>query len=151
MSIKNIYDYIVIGAGTSGGIIAKELTDDKCTSVLVLEAGTNMTKELSSPSFETAAYLASDNKFSFNTLSKIEQNLGRQLRFWSDRAIGGSSEHNFMYAVRGSRNLYDEWANLAGNQWSYENISSLFKQIDFTNVDLFHVLLTDQIFATHSH
>ncbi|WP_421155840.1 hypothetical protein [Peribacillus simplex] len=45
----NIFDYIVIGAGTAGGVIAKELTDDKSTSVLVLEAGTNMTNELSNP------------------------------------------------------------------------------------------------------
>lgn len=48
----NIFDYIVIGAGTAGGVIAKKLTDDKRTSVLVLEAGTNLTNELSSPSLE---------------------------------------------------------------------------------------------------
>ena len=46
---KNTFDYIVIGAGTAGGVIAKKLSDDKSTSVLVLEPGTNMVKELSSP------------------------------------------------------------------------------------------------------
>lgn len=123
---NNIFDYIVIGAGTAGGIIAKELTDDKRASVLVLEAGTNMTNELSSPSLETAANLASDNKFSFNILSITEPIIGRQLPLLGGRVIGGSSEHNFMYAVRGSSNLYDEWANLVGDQWSYENVSPLF-------------------------
>lgn len=72
-----IFDYIVIGAGTAGGIIAKELTDDIKTSVLVLEAGTNMTKEKSSPSLERALILSSDNKSSFNILSKLEPALGR--------------------------------------------------------------------------
>ncbi|WP_308160465.1 MULTISPECIES: GMC family oxidoreductase [unclassified Bacillus (in: firmicutes)] len=123
---KTIFDYIVIGAGTAGGVIAKKLTDDKRTSVLVLEAGTNIPNP--SPSIEEANALANDNKLSFNALSQIEENIGRQLKLWSGRVIGGSSQHNFMGAVRGSRNLYDEWASLVGNQWSYDNIRSLFKQ-----------------------
>lgn len=121
---NNIFDYIIIGAGTAGGIIAKELTDDQKTSVLVLEAGTNMPNP--SPSIATANALANDNKLSFNALSKLEQSIGRQLEMWSGRVIGGSSQHNFMTAVRGSRDLYDKWANLVGDQWSYENIRSLF-------------------------
>lgn len=120
------FDYIVIGAGTAGGVIAKELTDDKKTSVLVLEAGTNMPN--SSPSIATADVLANDNRLSFNMLSNAEPNIGHQLRLRNGRVIGGSSQHNFMLAVRGSRNLYDEWAKLVGNQWSYESVRSLFKQ-----------------------
>jgi choline dehydrogenase len=126
--MKKSYDYIVIGAGTAGGIIAKKLTDDKSTSVLVLEAGTNKTKELSSPSGGTALTLSSDNKFSFNIDSKLQKTIGRQLLLSGGRVIGGSSEHNAMYAVRGSRNLYDKWANLVGSQWSYRNVRSLFKK-----------------------
>ncbi|MCU6709064.1 GMC family oxidoreductase [Paenibacillus sp. J5C_2022] len=126
MSDKHIFDYIVIGAGTAGGVIAKELTDDMETSVLVLEAGTRTTN--SSPSLETANALSSDHKLSFNTLSSLEANISRQLKLSGGRVIGGSSQHNFMYAVRGSRNLYNEWAKLVGNQWSYKSIRSLFKQ-----------------------
>ena len=128
MSTKKPFDYIVIGAGTAGGVIAKELTDDKRTSVLVLEAGTNLTNELSSPSRPTSSALSTDNRFSFNILSKTQPTINSQLRLASGRAIGGSSEHNAMYAVRGSRNLYDEWADLVGSQWSYKNIRSLFKK-----------------------
>nr|WP_191561606.1 GMC family oxidoreductase N-terminal domain-containing protein [Metabacillus idriensis] len=61
---KKHFDYIVIGAGTAGGIIAKELTDDKRTSVLVLEAGTNMVAAFSDPSRAASGLLSSDNKFS---------------------------------------------------------------------------------------
>lgn len=125
MSKKYIFDYIVIGAGTAGGVIAKKLTDDKKTSVLVLEAGTNMPN--SSPSILTAANLASDNRLSFNTLSKTEETIGRQLRLLGGRVIGGGSQHNFMAAVRGSRDLYDAWAQLVeSNAWSYDSIRSLF-------------------------
>ncbi|MCC8434574.1 GMC family oxidoreductase [Brevibacillus sp. M2.1A] len=120
------YDYIVIGAGTAGGVIAKELTDDKKTSVLVLEAGTNMPNP--SASLEAAVNMADDNKLSFIAVSKIEQAIGRQLPLWSGRVIGGSSEHNFMYAVRGSRQLYDQWAKLVGDQWGYDHLRSLFKK-----------------------
>ena len=124
---KLIYDYIIIGAGTAGGIIAKELTDDKCTSVLVLEEGTNMTQELSSGSNVGASALNTDNKYSFNMLTKLEPAIGnRQLRISSGRAIGGSSEHNAMYAVRGSEEYYDELARLFGPQWSYNSVRPLF-------------------------
>lgn len=124
----NYFDYIVIGAGTAGGVIAKELTDNKYTSVLTLEAGTNMTNELSTPSRAVSAQLASDNRYSFNILSKTEDVIHRQLRMSGGRAIGGSSEHNAMYAVRGSRELYDAWADLVGPQWSYNSIRDLFKK-----------------------
>lgn len=127
MPTKNIFDYIVIGAGTAGGVIAKELSDDKTTTVLVLEAGTNMVKELSSPSGAVSGILASDNSHSFNMLTNAEPSIGnQQLRISSGRTIGGSSEHNAMYAVRGSSELYDEWAHTVGSQWSYNNVCSLF-------------------------
>ncbi|MFJ8262939.1 GMC family oxidoreductase [Rummeliibacillus sp. NPDC094406] len=123
---KNVFDYIVIGAGTTGGVIAKQLTDDNITSLLVLEAGTNMKNE--SPSIETAEIRANDNKLSFNVLSQIAENIVRQIRLRAGRVIGGSSQHNFMAAVRGSRELYNEWARIVGNnEWKYDNISSLFK------------------------
>ncbi|SHK17234.1 choline dehydrogenase [Anaerocolumna jejuensis DSM 15929] len=127
MSYKKIYDYIIIGAGTAGGIIAKELTDDKCTSALVLEAGTNMTKELSGASNVGAGVFNADNKFSFNMLTKLEPTIGnRQLRISSGRTIGGSSEHNAMYAVRGSKKYYDEIGGTFGPQWNYNSLRPLF-------------------------
>ncbi|MEH6850973.1 GMC family oxidoreductase N-terminal domain-containing protein, partial [Bacillus pseudomycoides] len=120
------FDYIVIGAGTAGGVIAKELTDDKSTSVLVLDAGANMTNELSSASITDAIHLASDNKFTFNVTSNLEKIIERPLFSQNGRGIGGSSNINNMYAVRGSKELYDKWGELVGDQWSYNKIRSLF-------------------------
>ncbi|MEH7332063.1 GMC family oxidoreductase [Neobacillus drentensis] len=126
---KKIFDYIIIGAGTAGGIIANKLTETHHTSVLVLEAGTNMTQELSSPNIAVALANATDNRHSFNVATILEQSIGRQLITESGRAIGGSSEHNAMYAVRGSSDLYDAWANLSGNPlWSYNSLLPLFRE-----------------------
>lgn len=54
---KTVFDYIVIGAGTAGGIVAKKLTDDRNTSVLVLEHGINSTAQLNNPSVLNAINL----------------------------------------------------------------------------------------------
>lgn len=123
----DIFDYIVIGAGTAGGVVAKKLTDDHKTSVLVLEPGINSTALLSDPDILDAILLGSDNKYAFNLISKIEPSLGRQLVTVNGRVIGGSSEVNDMYAVRGSKELYDEWAALTyERQWKYKKDLSLF-------------------------
>jgi choline dehydrogenase len=127
MSDNKIFDYIVVGAGTAGGIIAKELTDNRCTSVLILETGTNMMQELSDASNTGASVFNNDNKYSFNMLTKLQPAIGnRQLRISSGRTIGGSSEHNAMYAVRGSRKYYDELGSIFGPQWSYDSLRPLF-------------------------
>ncbi|MEM5606723.1 hypothetical protein AAHB51_29960 [Bacillus cereus] len=78
----------MIGAGTAGGVIAKELTDDKSTSVLVLEAGTNMTNELSNPSVLAAINTTRGNRFSFNVTSELESTIARTLIATNGRAIG---------------------------------------------------------------
>jgi choline dehydrogenase len=124
---QKVFDYIIIGAGTAGGVIAKELSDDRHNSVLVLEAGTNMTKELSNPDLLVSLFNSTDNRISFNVATKLQSNIGRQLILGSGRVIGGSSEHSAMLTVRGSSDLYNAWAALVGdNQWSYNVISSLF-------------------------
>lgn len=130
MSLKKdqkVFDYIVIGAGTAGGVIAKELSDDRHTSVLVLEAGTNMTTELSNPDLLVSLFNSTDNRISFNVATRLQPKIGRQLIIGSGRAIGGSSEHSAMLTVRGSSDLYNTWEALVGdNRWSYNSISSLF-------------------------
>ena len=86
-----------------------------------------MTEELSSPNLIVSILNAADNRHSFHVTTIIEQTLGRQLITQSGRVIGGSSEHNQMLAVRGSRDLYDVWAQLVDNNaWNYDSIRSLF-------------------------
>jgi choline dehydrogenase len=83
-------------------------------------------KDLRGASNPGASVFNNDNKYSFNMLTKIQPVLGRQLRVSGGRAIGGGSEHNAMYAVRGSREYYDEIGNVFGQQWSYISVEPLF-------------------------
>lgn len=127
--MTKIFDYIIIGAGTAGSILANKLSQDGCTSVLVLEAGTNLVEEESTPSIIEARDMATNNKFSDQVLSNEEPQTGnRQFILWSGRQIGGSSSHNFFLAVRGSRELYDSWIPFGGEQWSYNHLLPLFKE-----------------------
>ncbi|WP_462410308.1 GMC family oxidoreductase [Neobacillus sp. Marseille-QA0830] len=126
---NKVFDYIVIGAGTAGGVIAKKLTDDPHTSVLVLETGVNSTAHQSSPYIFDAVASASDNKFAFNYQSSLEPSLQRQLATVNGRVIGGGSEVNYMLAVRGSKELYDQWRDLTGeHRWGYREIRQLFME-----------------------
>ena len=66
------FDYIIIGAGTSGATLAKLLTDDGKTSVLLLEAGTDLRDEESDPSFFGSFLLSGQNKFSYQLFTGFE-------------------------------------------------------------------------------
>lgn len=126
-SKDGIFDYIIIGGGTSGGILAKKLTDDGVTSVLVLESGTNLTRETTSPKYAEAVRLSNNNRYGYQMFSNSPV-FNRQSKYGGGRLIGGSSDVNGMYAVRGSKALYDEWASLVGSNWSYESVLPLFKE-----------------------
>ncbi|SFS42042.1 GMC family oxidoreductase [Marininema halotolerans] len=123
-------DYIIIGAGTAGGALAKKLTDNPSTSVLVLEAGTNLTTETINPALLFTYKNFTNNRFLYNIFSPESPVIDRQLAYWSGRLIGGSSQINAMYAVRGSRALYDRWAQRVGPQWSYNRLLPLFKEME---------------------
>jgi choline dehydrogenase len=125
------YDYIIVGAGTVGATLAKLLTDDNSTSVLLLEAGVDLTTDpgSTSPSFGVAAVASSDNKHSFQILTNNEAPINIQSLIHGGRKWGGSSEHNFFYSIRGSP---EYWNNLAttvnDSNWNYNNISQFFIQ-----------------------
>ena len=125
------YDYIVVGAGTVGATLAKLLTDDNNTSVLVLEAGVDLTADpdSTSPNFGVAASASSDNKNSFQWLTNNEAPINIQSIMHGGRKWGGSSEHNYFYSIRGSP---DYWNNIAttvnDSNWNYNNISQFLIQ-----------------------
>lgn len=128
MAEKLIFDYIIIGGGTAGGVLAKKLTDSYTNSVLVLEAGQNRSSELSSASIADASLNSSNNRYSFQILTNSEEQLNSSLLISGGRVIGGSSETNSMFAVRGSQGLFDRWEAITGAPWGYREVYQLFME-----------------------
>jgi choline dehydrogenase len=122
-----VYDYIVIGAGSAGCVVANRLTEDSDITVLLLEAGNPDTKpEIQIPS-ECISLLGSEVDWSY--FSEPEPYLGDRKMFCSrGKVLGGSSLINFMMYVRGNPHDYDHWQELGNSGWSYQDMLPYFKK-----------------------
>ncbi len=121
------YDYIVIGAGSAGCVVANRLTEDSNTTVLLLEAGNPDTKpEIQIPS-ECLSLVGSEVDWAY--FSEPEPYLNNRKMFCSrGKVLGGSSSINFMMYVRGNHQDYDHWQELGNPGWSYQNVLPYFKK-----------------------
>ncbi|MEH2446318.1 MAG: GMC family oxidoreductase N-terminal domain-containing protein [Nostoc sp.] len=121
------YDYIVIGAGSAGCVVANRLTEDSDTTVLLLEAGNPATKpEIQIPA-QCFSLIGSEVDWSY--FSEPEPYLNDRKMFCSrGKVLGGSSSINFMMYVRGNPQDYDRWQELGNPGWSYQEVLPYFKK-----------------------
>lgn len=121
------YDYIIIGAGSAGCVLANRLTEDPACRVLLLEAGAPDTKpEIHIPGAYTKLNRTSVN-WSFWT--EPQSQIGnRRLYIPRGKTLGGSSATNAMAYVRGNAADFNEWAALGNQGWSYEEVLPYFKR-----------------------
>ncbi|HEX4112402.1 MAG TPA: GMC family oxidoreductase N-terminal domain-containing protein, partial [Stellaceae bacterium] len=122
------YDYIIVGAGSAGCVVAARLTEDRNVKVLVLEAGgTDRHPLLRIPiAWPMAAW---DRRFNWNYETDPEPQLdGRQLPVARGKVLGGSSSINGMGYKRGHPRDYDHWRQLGLEGWSYADVLSYFKR-----------------------
>ena len=129
------YDYIVIGAGSAGCVVANRLTEDPETRVLLLEAGNPDTK----PEIHIPAKCISlvGSEVDWGYFSEPEPYLsdreapsltGRKMFCSRGKVLGGSSSINFMMYVRGNSYDYDLWQSLGNPGWGYQSVLPYFKK-----------------------
>jgi choline dehydrogenase len=123
------YDYVIIGAGSAGCVVANRLTEDGKTTVLLLEAGNPATKpEIQAPSAWTSL-LGTEVDWAYWT--EPEPGLdGRKILCSRGKVVGGSSSINAMLYIRGNRQDFDHWQALGNPGWSYDEVLPYFKKAE---------------------
>jgi choline dehydrogenase len=148
------YDYMIIGAGSAGCVVANRLTEDSNTTVLLLEAGNPDTKPEIKIPLESMKLLGSEVDWGY--FSEPEPYLNNRKIFCPrGKVLGGSSSINFMVYIRGNRRDYDHWQELGNPGWSYQNLLPYFKKSEHQQrgADAYHnvdgeLSVTDMISPT---
>lgn len=124
------FDYIVVGAGSSGCVVAARLSEDPANRVLVLEAGgPDNHLYLKMP----LAFLKAmpDPRFNWPYWTEPEPHLdGRRMPLPRGKVIGGSGSINGMFAMRGHPLDYDQWAQMGASGWSYADVLPYFRKLE---------------------
>ncbi|MFA3877989.1 GMC family oxidoreductase [Streptomyces sp. MMCC 100] len=120
------FDYVVVGGGSAGCVVAARLSEDPGVSVLLLEAGGDERR----PDVETpdawSTLLGSEADWAYETV--WQPGTGRVHPAPRGRVLGGSGSINCMAHLRGHRLDFDEWAGLGASQWAYEDVLPYFKR-----------------------
>jgi choline dehydrogenase len=126
--VSEKFDYVIVGAGSAGCVLANRLTEDGNVKVLVLEAGgaaTGLFKDM--PVAFPNYVLRRDLNWNFE--SEPEPYLaGRKIEIPRGKGLGGSSIINGMVYARGHRRDYDDWARRGLVGWSYADVLPYFRK-----------------------
>lgn len=122
------FDYVVVGGGSAGCVVASRLSEDPRVSVCLLEAGGAGDNWLVRAPLGLAITVPSTrNNWAFETVPQpgLNNRRGYQPR---GKALGGSSAINAMVYIRGHRSDYDQWAALGNPGWSFDDVLPYFKK-----------------------
>jgi choline dehydrogenase len=120
-----MYDYIVIGAGTAGSVLANRLSADPRNQVLLLEAGgEDRHRDIETP-LAYGRLFRTDFDWAYETEPVLQ--LGNRRLYWPrGKVLGGSSSINAMIYIRGHASIYDQWGEEAGSDWSFSELLRYF-------------------------
>lgn len=134
------YDYIVVGAGSSGAVMAARLSENPDVRVLLLEAGpADRSFWIHLPIGYGKTMWSKKYNWCFHTDPDPNMN-GRQIYWPRGKTLGGSSSINGLIYIRGQREDYDEWAAQGNQGWGYDEVLPYFKKSEHNErgADAYH-------------
>ncbi len=122
------YDYVIVGAGSAGCVLANRLSADPQNRVLLLEAGgpDHRSLRVRTPGLVGTLWRS---RYDWTYFTSPQSGLLRRKMHWPrGKVLGGSSSINYMIYMRGHRDNFDHWRSLGNEGWGYEDVLPLFKR-----------------------
>jgi choline dehydrogenase-like flavoprotein len=133
------YDYIIVGGGTAGCVLANRLSEDPDVTVLLLEAGSRDIHPMIHVPGGVGMLFGPRVNWRFHTVPQPQLD-NRRIWYPQGKTLGGSSSINAMIYIRGQREDYDGWASAGNKGWAYDDVLPYFKKSEDNNrlVDDYH-------------
>lgn len=132
--MKGVFDYVIVGAGSAGCVLANRLSEDAACNVLLIEAGGEPDPRLSEIPGAASWMQNTRSDWAFMTTPQREL-FDRRIPYPRGKVVGGTSILNYMVYVRGNAGDYDQWAQMGNRGWSFDDVLPYFKRAE-SNSDI---------------